>query len=79
LYVSDVASKYTRPARELKGFRKISLQPGERSKVEFTIGTEQLQYIGQNYKQVVEPGLFRIMVGRHVNDTLSADLTVQEG
>ncbi|MGC6589821.1 glycoside hydrolase family 3 N-terminal domain-containing protein [Paenibacillus sp. Dod16] len=79
LYVSDVASKYTRPARELKGFRKISLQPGEQCKVEFTVGPEQLQYIGQDYKQVVEPGLFRVMVGRHVNDTLSADLTVQEG
>ena len=79
LYVSDVASKYTRPARELKGFRKISLRPGEQCKVEFTVGPEQLQYIGQDYKQVVEPGLFRVMVGRHVNDTLSADLTVQEG
>ena len=79
LYVSDAASKYTRPARELKGFRKISLRPGEQCKVEFTVGPEQLQYIGQDYKQVVEPGLFRVMVGRHVNDTLSADLTVQEG
>ncbi|MEJ9218857.1 glycoside hydrolase family 3 N-terminal domain-containing protein [Paenibacillus glucanolyticus] len=79
LYVSDVASKYTRPACELKGFRKISLKAGEKRKIEFTIGAEQLQYIGQDYKQVVEPGLFRIMVGRHVNDTLSADLTVQEG
>lgn len=78
-YVSDVTSRFTRPARELKGFRKIHLQPGESRKVEFTVGTEQLQYIGQDYKQVVEPGLFRLMVGRHVNDTLSADLTVQEG
>lgn len=79
LYVSDAASKYTRPARELKGFQKISLQPGERCKVEFTVGPEQLQYIGQDYRQVVEPGLFRVMLGRHVNDTLSVDLTVQEG
>lgn len=79
LYVSDAASKYTRPARELKGFQKIFLQPGERCKVEFTVGPEQLQYIGQDYQQVVEPGLFRMMIGRHVNDTLSADLTVQEG
>ncbi|WP_127591941.1 glycoside hydrolase family 3 N-terminal domain-containing protein [Paenibacillus lautus] len=79
LYVSDAASKYTRPARELKGFQKIFLQSGERCKVEFTVGPEQLQYIGQDYQQVVEPGLFRMMIGRHVNDTLSADLTVQEG
>ncbi|KKO52220.1 glycoside hydrolase family 3 N-terminal domain-containing protein [Paenibacillus sp. DMB20] len=78
LYISDVASRYTRPAKELKGFQKISLKPGETRKVEFTVGKEELQYIGKDYKPVVEPGLFRIMAGRHVNDTLSADLTVRE-
>lgn len=78
LYVSDVKSRYTRPAKELKGFRKIRLQPGEKQIVEFHIGAEQLQYVGQNYKQVVEPGLFRIMIGGNVQETLSVDLTVKE-
>lgn len=78
LYVSDAKSRYTRPAQELKGFRKIWLQPGEKRLVEFHIGPEQLQYVGQDYKQVVEPGLFRIMVGSNVRDTLSVDLTVKE-
>lgn len=78
LYINDAASRFTRPAKELKGFRKIYLEPGEKQRIEFTVGPEQLQYIGQNYQPVVEPGLFRVMVGRHVNDTLSADLTVQE-
>lgn len=78
VYISDVASTVTRPAKELKGFRKIKLAPGESRTVEFTVGADQLQYIGQDYKPVVEPGQFRILVGKHVNDTLSADLWVQE-
>ncbi|NGZ77636.1 beta-glucosidase [Saccharibacillus sp. VR-M41] len=76
LYVSDVVSAVTRPANELKGFRKIVLKPGESRKVEFEIGAEQLRYIGPDCVPVVEPGLFRIRVGRNVNDTLGADLTV---
>jgi beta-glucosidase len=78
LYVSDVASKVTRPERELKGFEKIMLAPGEKRTVTFTVGAEQLQYIGKDMVPVVEPGLFRVLVGRNVQDTLSADLIVRE-
>lgn len=78
LYISDAVSQYTRPAKELKGFHKMNLKPGETRTVEFTVGAEELQYIGKDYNYVVEPGLFRVMVGRHVNDTLSADLMVRE-
>ncbi|KWX72252.1 glycosyl hydrolase family 3 [Paenibacillus riograndensis] len=79
LYISDVASKVTRPAKELKGFRKITLSPGESQIVEFEIGAEQLQYIGPDYQPVVEPGAFKILVGSHVNDVLEQDLNVMEG
>lgn len=78
LYISDAASQYTRPAKELKGFHKMNLKPGETRTVNFTVGAEELKYIGKNYNYVVEPGLFHVMVGRHVNDTLSADLRVRE-
>lgn len=78
LYIGDVASKVTRPAKELKGFQKIHLAPGETRLVEFTVGAEQLQYIGQDYKPVVEPGEFRVHVGQNVNNTLSTKLTVRE-
>ncbi len=78
LYISDIASIVTRPSKELKGFRKIFLQSGETQKVEFEIGPEQLQYIGRDYKAVVEPGEFRVHVGKNVNDTLSANLFVRE-
>lgn len=79
LYISDVASRYTRPLKELKGFRKIELAPGETRTVRFEIGREQLQYVGQDLKLTVEPGLFRVMVGRHSEDLTSVDLVVKEG
>ncbi|GGH37248.1 glycoside hydrolase family 3 N-terminal domain-containing protein [Paenibacillus segetis] len=78
MYISDTVSNISRPAKELKGFRKVTLAPGESRTVEFTVGAEQLQYIGLDYKPVVEPGEFRVLVGKHVNDTLNAILIVQE-
>ncbi|WP_212942921.1 glycoside hydrolase family 3 N-terminal domain-containing protein [Paenibacillus antibioticophila] len=78
LYVTDVASTVTRPGKELKGFRKVFLQPGEAQTVEFTVGPEQLQYIGANYEPVVEPGEFQVHVGKHVNELLSANFIVRE-
>lgn len=77
LYISDVTSRFSRPLKELKGFEKISLKPGESRTVEFSVGPEELQYIGQDYRPIVEPGLFRVMVGRHADDTISAELTVR--
>ncbi|OZB93715.1 glycoside hydrolase family 3 N-terminal domain-containing protein [Paenibacillus sp. XY044] len=79
LYISDAVSAASRPMMELKGFTKVELEPGESRTVEFKIGREQLQYVGRDLKPVVEPGLFRIHVGRHVNDTKSTELAVREG
>ncbi|WP_145325293.1 glycoside hydrolase family 3 N-terminal domain-containing protein [Paenibacillus xylanexedens] len=78
MYISDVVSSLTRPAKELKGFAKVSLEPGETKTVEFQIGAEHLQYIGRNLKPVVEPGQFHIHIGSSVNDTQMAELTVRE-
>ncbi|MCM3784233.1 glycoside hydrolase family 3 C-terminal domain-containing protein [Neobacillus mesonae] len=78
LYISDVVSSVTRPSKELKGFQKVFLEPGETREVQFEIGGEQLQYIGRDLLPVVEPGLFHIEIGRHVNDTVRAELTVKE-
>lgn len=78
MYISDVVSSLTRPAKELKGFAKVNLEPGETQTVEFHIGAEQLQYIGRDLKPVVEPGKFHIHIGSSVNDTQIAELTVRE-
>ncbi|WP_176220857.1 glycoside hydrolase family 3 N-terminal domain-containing protein [Cohnella massiliensis] len=78
LYVSDAASSVTRPEKELKGFAKIALKPGETKTVTFTVGPAQLEFIGLDYRPVVEPGLFRIHAGKNVKETISAELTVRK-
>ncbi|WP_339261511.1 glycoside hydrolase family 3 N-terminal domain-containing protein [Paenibacillus sp. FSL R5-0713] len=78
MYISDVVSSLTRPAKELKGFAKVNLEPEETQTVEFRIGAEQLQYIGRDLKPVVEPGQFHIHIGSSVNDTQMAELTIRE-
>lgn len=78
LYVSDVASACTRPALELKGFEKVALKPGETRTLQFRVGREQLEYVGPTYERVIEPGRFKVLVGRHSADTLTAELLVRE-
>ncbi|MBN2387968.1 MAG: glycoside hydrolase family 3 C-terminal domain-containing protein [Anaerolineales bacterium] len=64
LYVRDVASGIvTRPVKELKGFRRVTLQPGETRMVEFILRPEHFAFLNEHMQLVVEPGLFEIMVG----------------
>jgi len=63
LYVHDLVSSVTRPIKELKDFRRISLAPGESKNVEFTITPEKLWFYDLSMKRVVEPGWFDVMVG----------------
>jgi beta-glucosidase len=71
LYIRDLVSSVTRPIKELKGFRKVSLEPGESAKVTFEITPDLLSFFDVNMKYVVEPGDFEIMVG---NSSRDADL-----
>jgi beta-glucosidase len=63
LYIHDLVSSVTRPVLELKDFRRISLAPGERKLVTFTITPDKFAFLGFDMKPVVEPGTFDIMVG----------------
>ncbi|HEV3469472.1 MAG TPA: glycoside hydrolase family 3 N-terminal domain-containing protein [Pyrinomonadaceae bacterium] len=63
LYVRDLVSSVTRPVKELKDFRRVSLAPGERKTVTFTITPDKLSFLDLNMKRTVEPGWFDIMVG----------------
>lgn len=68
LYVKDVLASVTRPVMELKGFKRISLEPGDAREIEFTLFTEQLAFYDQYMKLVVEPGVFEVMVGSSSED-----------
>jgi beta-glucosidase len=76
LYIRAEVSRATRPVMELKGFRRISLAPGERCTVTFELGPEQLSYHGPEMKRVVEPGRFQVMVGGSSDEVKSVGLDV---
>jgi len=68
MYIRDVVSSVTRPVKELKGFQKVTLRPGETKNVAFEITPESLAFYDINMKYVVEPGEFTIMVGNSSRD-----------
>jgi beta-glucosidase len=68
LYIRDVLASIARPVMELKAFRRISLKPGEQRDVTFTLGPSELRMLTEDMKWVVEPGVFRIMIGASSKD-----------
>ena len=71
LYIRDLVGSVTRPVKELKGFAKVSLKPGESKTVSLEITPELLSFYDIEMNYTVEPGEFEIMVG---NSSLDADL-----
>lgn len=63
LYITDEKASTQRPIRELEGFKRISLKPGESREVEFTLVPRQFSIINNKEKRVIEPGYFTISVG----------------
>ena len=63
LYLTDEKASTPRPVRQLEGFRRISLKPGESKEVEFTLEPRQFSIINNKDKRVIEPGWFTISVG----------------
>ncbi len=78
LYVRDVASSITRPVKELKGFRRVSLQPGAAATVEFKLAKDAFAFWNEAMKYTVEPGEFAIMAGPDSVDLKTATLTIAE-
>jgi len=63
LYLSDEAASLARPKMELKGFKRITLKPGQKRKVTFELALEQMAFLDRNMELVVEPGSFKVMIG----------------
>lgn len=62
LYIGDVTASITRPVKELKGFVKLHLAPGESKRAEFTISPDMLSFYNFENKLVVEPGQFKVWI-----------------
>jgi beta-glucosidase len=78
LYIRDEVSSVTRPVKELRGFRRITLNPGETKTVEFTLGPDELSFLNRDMHRVVESGTFTIMVGGNSIDLTNTKLNVVE-
>ena len=78
LYIHDIYATSTRPVKELKGFRKIHLEPGESAQVDFALTKEELSYYNHNLEWVCEPGDFEIMIGPNSRDTEGKNLRVTD-
>lgn len=77
MYLRDKISSVTRPVKELKGFARVSLEPGESRKVSLPITQEALKFYNRDMKRVVEPGEFEVMVGNSSTSVKSTVLTVK--
>ncbi|MBQ6576506.1 MAG: glycoside hydrolase family 3 C-terminal domain-containing protein, partial [Bacteroidales bacterium] len=77
LYIHDIYATSTRPVKELKGFRKVHLEPGASAQVEFTLTKEDLSYYNHDLQWICEPGDFEIIIGPNSRDTEGVSLRVQ--
>jgi len=68
LYIHDLLATVTRPCKELKGFQRITLDPGEKRKLTFVLPVELLSYHDKDMNLVVEPGEFEVMIGASSED-----------
>ena len=68
LYLRDKVASVVRPVKELKDFKKIMLQPGERKTIQFVIDKEKLSFYDQKLNWIAEPGEFDLMIGASSSD-----------
>jgi beta-glucosidase len=77
LYIRDVAASVTRAVKELRGFQRVTLQPGEKRRIEFTLGPKELGFYNRSMSFVVEPGEFMVMAGSNSEDLIEAKFKVE--
>src|SRR5207245_8865866 len=76
LYIHQKIRSVTRPIKELRGFHRISLRPGETKTIEFTLWPKDLTYLTREMQRVVEPGTFELMAGGNSVDLIITSLHV---
>jgi beta-glucosidase len=74
LYIQQPVASISRPVKELKSFKKVLLQPGEKKDINIEIGTSELKFYNSDLKYDWEPGDFIIYIGTNSRDTKSAKI-----
>jgi beta-glucosidase len=78
LYIRNTAASVSQPVRELKGFARVALNPGETKHVEFSLGFDELNFYNADVKRTVEPTTYKIWVGGSSLATAETSLKVIE-
>ena len=68
LYTRDMVGSVTRPVKELKGFRKITLKPGQQQRLTFTLTEEDLRFYTADMTYKAEPGRFKVFIGTNASE-----------
>jgi len=68
LYLHDEVASIAKPVKELKGFKRITLEPAEKKTVSFTLSSDDLSSYDVNTNLIVEPGIFEVMIGNSSED-----------
>jgi len=68
MYIQDLAASVVRPIKELKDFRRVALQPGERKEVRFSIDERKLKFFNARLEHVAEAGQFNVQIGLDSRD-----------
>jgi beta-glucosidase len=76
LYLRDDVASLTRPVKQLRGFRRITLKPGQTRTVSFGLGPNDLAFYGPDLRRIVEPGTFTVYVGTSSTDVSEARFEV---
>ncbi|HUQ98919.1 MAG TPA: glycoside hydrolase family 3 N-terminal domain-containing protein [Gemmatimonadaceae bacterium] len=76
LYIRDEVSSVSQPVRALKGFKRVTIQPGRSATVSFKLGSDAFALYDQQMRRVVEPGFFSIFVGTNSRDTMSSRVEI---
>ncbi len=78
LYVRDLVGNVTRPVKELKGFKRIRLRPGQRERISFTLHTDDLAFYSRNMELITEPGKFHVWIGGSSDAELWSEFEIHE-
>ena len=77
LYVHDLVGDVTRPIKELKDFKRVTLNPGESKTIQFELQTDELGFYNQEMKKVTEPGKFDLWIGGNSEAELKTTFTIK--
>ena len=79
LYIRDIEASLTRPIKELKGFKKIGLEPGASKVVKFKIDARDLEFCNPDLKWIAEPGVFNLEIGTNSQNTKQISFLLKAG